>query len=212
MHAKRLQRWAFLTVGMLLVLGSAGCIFSPDDDPQPPPPTPPPSYIFPDTEAKLLANFRESYSKLDIDEYRNILHTNYRFFFQDHDITTLGLLSDHYNRDDELDATTNMFSGEPKPNPGAIPPEPDPIPAISNIEFSLLDPVGTWGPSFHPDFPNARRALYTIELSITRPGAKTIVISGRQEFYVISRDSVMTDGSTKDYFQLLGQVDMSVTK
>ncbi|MFH1845570.1 MAG: hypothetical protein ABIF77_20480 [bacterium] len=159
-----------------------------------------------------MANFRESYSKMDIDEYRNILHTEYKFFFQEYDINELGLLSDHLNRDDELDATRNMFSGEPIPNPGAIEPEPNPIPAISTIEFSLLDPLGTWGPSFHPEFPSARRALYAIVLSITRPGAKTISITGKQEFYVISRDSVMTDGSTKDYFQLLGQVDMSDTQ
>jgi len=211
MHARRLQRWIFLTVGMLLFLGSTGCIFSPDDETLPPPPPPPPSYVFPDTENRLMDNFKEAYGRLDIDEYRNILHTDYKFFFQDHDITTLGLISDHLNRDDDLDATTNMFSGEPIPNPGALEGEPNPIPAISDIEVSLLEREGTWGQSFHPEFPNARRALFRIELSIARPGSRTISITGRQEFYVVARDSVQSDSTTKDYFQLLGQVDMSDT-
>ncbi|MFH1844357.1 MAG: hypothetical protein ABIF77_14245 [bacterium] len=159
-----------------------------------------------------MANFHEAYSNLDIDGYRDLLHPDFKFFFQEYDINTLGLLSDHLDRDGEIDVSTNLFSGEPIPIPGAISPEPDPIPGISTIDISLLLPVGTWGPSFHPGFENSRRALYTIELSVNRPGNKTITITGRQEFYVISRDSTQSDGSIRPYFQLVGQVDMSNTQ
>jgi len=104
--------------------------------------------------------------------------------------------------------STNMFSGEPINNPGGV---INPIPSISDIEISLLEREGTWGPSHHPDFVNAQRALFRIELSIARPGARTISITGRQEFYVADRGAVQPDGTVLPDFRVVGQVDMTDT-
>jgi len=150
----------FATVLLLVaaLLGLYGCDNDGSPDAPPLPPIPQPRYVFPETEIKAMANFKEAYGFLDIDEYRNLLHPDFKFFFLEHDITTLGLLSDHLDRENDLDATVNIFQGEPIPNPGAIPPEPDPIPAVSDIDVSLLEPVTIWEPSTHSDFPTAQQA------------------------------------------------------
>jgi len=197
------------TTIVLLAIASLGLYGCSEESPVKPPPRPPAhEYIFPDTENKAMENFTEAYGRLDLDTYTELLHPDFKFFFQEHDITTLGLLSDHLDRDGELGATTNMFSGEPNPNSGG---EVDPIPPIGDIEMSLFEREGTWGPSLNPNFVGARRGLFKIELSVTRPDARTIPISGRQEFFVISRDSMLANGTIHPYFQLVGQVDMSAT-
>jgi len=159
-----------------------------------------------DTPDRAMQHFKEAYGQRDIDDYSDILHDDYKFFFQEHDITTLGLTSDHFLRIDEIDVSTNMFSGEPINNPGGV---INPIPSISDIEISLLEREGTWGPSYHPNLVNAQRALFRIEFSITRAGARSISITGRQEFYVADRGAVQPDGTVLPDFRVVGQVDMS---
>jgi len=159
-----------------------------------------------DTPARAMQHFKAAYGQRDIDDYSDILHGDFKFFFQEHDITNLGLLSDHLERTDEIGVSTNMFSGDPIANPGGA---VDPAPAISAIEFHLLEQVGDWGPSDHADYPSAQRALFHIEFTITRPGARTITITGQQVFYVADRGAIQPDGSVLPDFRVVGQVDMS---
>ena len=189
-----------LATTLLIMLGAGGCIFSPND--VPPGPKPPPiTYPFPDTEEKLMSNFQNAYSEMYMDEYRNILHSDYKFFYQQADIDNLGLASDHHNRDEELQTTGHIFSHNPSPSSGEA--------GVSDIDFNFLEAATTWEDSFYPDFPGARRALYQIILFFERPGTTTIEVQGNQEFYAIARDSVQADDTVKDYYQLVGQVDLS---
>jgi hypothetical protein len=199
MRAKALM---FLLPGVLLLMLAplAGCIFSPDDIKGPPPPPPPPAYEFPDTQDKVIKNLREAYVKMDIDGYRNVLHKDYIFKFQQFDIDALGLPSDHLTREEDLESTRKLFSGQPAGD----------APAVSGITWSLLEGIGIWETSYNPEFPASQRRLYNFEINITRPGDTTIIVTGQQEFYVASRDSVV-DGSPTPYWELLGQVDLSDT-
>jgi hypothetical protein len=205
MRASRDTRWmmrGMLAALLVAGLGAGGCIFSPDNDSgddQPPPP--PPTYEFPSTEQILMENFKTAYGRMDIDGYRDVLHDDYIFKFKQEDVENLGLEYDRWYKDEELEGAQNLFSGQPSPSTGEA--------GVSGIEWSLLSPVGTWEDSTDPDFPNSERALYNIFLRIERPGTTTIEIQGQQIFYVTSRDSVMGDGTTRPYFQLVGQVDMS---
>ncbi len=197
-------------LGLLLVLFSGGCIFSPDDDGNPPgdpgPKPPDPTYPFPSTADILMSNFQLTYMRMDDEGYRNVLHTNYLFRFQEFDIDELDLPSDHLNRDEDLEVMTRVFSGDAVVNS-----QGETIPGISQITFPILTPQTIWDGSTDPDFPNAQRRLYWVELNFSRPGASTIIVQGQTEFFVTSRDSLQGDGTTAQYWQLVGQVDRTDT-
>ena len=187
-----------LGLGLLLLLASAGCIFSPDNKP---PDDPVDDWSFPDTEDQLMANFKRAYSEMNIDRYRDVLNDNYKFMFQQEDIEHLGLPYDHFNRDDELDAATNMFTG--------VSPAPE-VPAISSISIDVLEPQTAWQDVIeHPDFPNSRRRAYQITMYIERPGATTFKVEGLQEFFVVPHE-FMVDNVARMGWQLVGQVDRTV--
>ena len=159
------------------------------------------TYPFPDTPDKLMSNFKKAYGEMFMNEYRNTLHSDFKFFYQQADIDNLGLGSDHHNQDEELQISDHIFSGNPSPSSGEA--------GVSSIDFNFLEAATTWEDSFNPDFPGARRALFQIILFFERPASTTIEVQGNQEFYVIARDSVQDDATIKDYFQLVGQVDLS---
>jgi hypothetical protein len=196
MRAKILM---FLLPGLLLMLlaALAGCIFSPDTPPNDKPP-PPPNYVFPDTEGKVIKNLQEAYVKMDIDGYRNVMHKDYIFKFQQYDIDNLNLPADHLTRMEDLVSTQNLFSGQAVSG----------VPAVASITWPVLEGIGVWEASVNPEFPNTMHRLYNFMINITRPGATTIIITGQQEFYAASRDSLI-DGTLTPYWELLGQVDLS---
>jgi len=186
--------WMALALVPVLLAALTGCIFSPDDERQPPPPNKP-KYEFPDAPDVLMANFSVAYSSMDLDGYRNVLHPDYRFMFQQADIEYLLLPSDHYTREEELASANKMFNGQ-----GPVP--------ISKINIDVLQPQTPWQDtgSGHPDFPDSQRRVYQIEMSIDRPGATTLIVRGLQEFFAVSRDSVV-NGATVPYWELYGQID-----
>ena len=79
---------------------------------------------------------------------------------------------------------------------------------ISQITFSILDQRSTWEPSDHPDFPDAQRALFEVDLEFSRPAYTTILINGLAEFYVTSRDSLY-HGENVQFWQIRGIVDQT---
>ena len=158
------------------------------------------SLPFPDTPDKVIENLRSAYERMDIDVYRPILHPTFRFMFQQFDIDNLILPSDHFTREEDLESTTNLFSGNPVNG----------VPGVSQITWPILSGTGVWEDSTNPDFPDSRRRLYNLEMNITRPGATTIIVRGQQEFYVASRDSVH-NGVPTQFWQMLGQIDLTDT-
>jgi hypothetical protein len=186
---------------VLLTIGAAGCLFSPDPKTHevPLPPAPPP----PDTPDQLMANFKTAYTGLDIADYRLVLHPDYVFIFRLRDV--LPGASDRFTCAEDLAVAEKMFSGLPIERPGDMT-----LPAISSIQFTTFNRAGPWTEVGleDPDFPNTKRALYDIELTFSRAGANTIIVNGQQEFFVASRDTVVS-GVAKQYCQLQGQRDLS---
>ena len=166
-----------------------------------PPPPPVIGLPYPNSPDVLMGNFKQAYDDMDLDEYRDILHPDYKFFYQQADIDNLGLASDHHSRDEELLISVHIFSGNPAPSSGEA--------GVAAIDFNYLTPATVWEVSVNPDFLGAKRALYQIILFFERPASTTIEVQGNQEFYVVSRDSLRDDGTITDYYQLIGQVDLS---
>jgi hypothetical protein len=199
-HTRHLSCLAALAA---LVLLAGGCIFSPDpDDGAPPPPI---TYPFPDTAQKLMTNFKTAYDQMNIDEYRNALHTGYIFVFADGSpvAPTTGI----YTREEDLQSTTRMFNGEQGQDPDG-----QPKAGVRDIEFSQLERLTDWEdvPETDPYFPGAIRALYDVRVvfDLNTDATNTITVDSQQLFYLKSIDEEQTDGSTKTHFYLIGQQDL----
>jgi len=150
-------------------------------------------FIFPDTEDKLMANFRQSYGNLDPEGYAQLLHANFTFIFQGFDVERFDLPSDRFSRTEEIIVAEDMFTGG----------------VIASISFDAWDPLEDWTDSWHPDFPDTRRRLFWVTLSVERPGLTTLLVEGLEEFFVASRDSTLSGGEVRPYFELVGQADQT---
>ena len=159
--------------------------------------------VLPGTPEILLHFFLTAHEEMDIDTYGKLRHEGFKFLLQRDDIENLGLPFDHLNRDDDIACMTHIFSGEPYLRPNG-----EVEAGISQITFSILDQRSTWEPSDHPDFPDAQRALFEVDLEFSRPAYTTILINGLAEFYVTSRDSLY-HGENVQFWQIRGIVDQT---
>ncbi len=186
-----------------LVVLAGGCIFSPDDDPVNPPG--PPSYPFPATQDLLMANFKTSYDNMSIEEYRNVLHTDFKFkFAEGSDVEPSG----YYTREQDLQTTTRMFNGEQGMSEiGEV------KPGVRDIDFRLLEQLSPeWEdvPESDPDFPGSTRALFNVEIvfNLNDDGNSTITVDSQQIFYAMPVAEVQEDSSTRLRYYLIGQTDL----
>ncbi|MBK7703294.1 MAG: hypothetical protein IPI34_10580 [bacterium] len=80
-----------------------------------------------------MTNFKNAYDSMNIDEYRNVLHTGYIFVFADGSpaAPTTGI----YTREEDLQSTTRMFNGEQGQDlEGVV------KPGVRDIEFPAAAP------------------------------------------------------------------------
>jgi len=188
-----------------LVLLAGGCIFSPDDDPNNVTP-PPPSYPFPDTEDKLMTNFKTAYDNMSIEEYRNALHSDYKFVFADG--SPVAPYEGYYTREQDLQSTTRMFNGEQGQDQDGVV-----KPGVRDIEFIQLLRTTNWEPMpiSDPDFSGAMYALFEVRIVfyLNTESTNTITIDSEQLFYLESVEEEQNDGSTRTRFYLIGQRDLN---
>jgi hypothetical protein len=152
-------------------------------------------YAFPDSPEALMRNFSKAYVGMDLDAYRNVVGADYRFKFQSVDVDHLGLPSDHLTCQEEIQVADHMFHGG-----GAEP--------IAKITVQVLEPQTGWMElGADPNFPGAHRAVFSLVMTIERPGETTLEIAGLQEFFAFSRDTTLSGGIRTEYWQLVGQID-----
>lgn len=169
-------------------------------------PTPGPPGSFPGTPEQVMVNFQDAFSSQDLTALQDVIHPDFRFHLTRTDVDRFPLPTDHLNAYEERVAAENMFSGEIVIHPGgAI------SAAISAIHFDVFQPLASaWNVSPADSlFPGSLRRLYSVDLSIERPGNTTLRIQGQQEFFVASRDSILDDGTTLAFHELVGQRDLS---
>ena len=203
MHAKRI----LMLLALVLLIAPAGCIFSPDEGGDGPPPKEP--LPWPETQEQLMANFVTAYEKMDIDYYREVIHQDFRIYLSQQTIDDFDT-GDYFDYDTEVQIARNMFSGN------AITRDNGSIePGITGFQFTYLTQATSWEPTPADDrIPNARRALYNLELYINRTeGAPRLRIGGGDggqiEFYLrnIPQES---QGRMRDRWWMVGQVDYTV--
>ena len=195
-HLSRLV-WAVLAVLLL-----AGCSDTHPTDPGQPPPV---QYPFPDTEDKIMTNFKSSYGTLNTNVYvDDVLYEEYQFVFVD---GSLYAPAGTWDRGYEVQSVTSMFAG----NAGYDTVLDTAKPGVQDISFNQLLRLNAWEdvPLSDPDFPGARKALFEVELVFYLDGGhNTYTVAGQQLFYVKSTQ-VVVDGETKTRWWLYGQKDLT---
>ena len=194
-----------LLAAFALLIAPAGCIFSPDDDTGDKPTPKPVELPFPGSPDVLMQNFQTIYETRDFDEYRKIMHPDFLTILQDETIQDFPDVGETLDVNEELRIHERMFSGEAVTDPNG-----NLVPGVANISFSRFINLTTWAVSPPTDIiPNAEWALYDVEFLFDRGQTfSTLKVEGTIKFYVTSRDS-MHLGSLRQYYQMIGQVDLT---
>jgi hypothetical protein len=107
------KKTSLLCVFVVLAAMTSSCIFDPDKGTNDDPP-PPSDYLPLNTKVAVLKNLETSYNNRNITEYEKILDDNFTFFLAAGDVG--GGLPVQWDRAEELDANTHLFSRTPDPN------------------------------------------------------------------------------------------------
>ena len=198
----KLKNLLCLMTLLALLVGSAGCIFSPDEkDPVDPPVTDLPRPTTPDI---LMANFGTIYREMRTDDFRDMLHTEYKTVLlpstlQEWEQGGNPLDSEVFYRDAEIRIHENMFSGNTGLDAAGVT-----IPPIDSIQVDYIQKVGTWEPIPDSDTYFAGFggywALFNVLIYFNNPDQHRFEVRQNVEFYVVPVDD---NGVT--IYQLLGQ-------
>ena len=197
------RRWHGLAVFAILAMSTGGCFDSGDPVDTDPLPDP---YPFAATQDLLMTNFRTAYDQMNIEEYRNALHEDFRFIFAEG--TTIQP-NGFFTREQDLLSTTHMFNGEQgMSETGEI------KPGVRDVDFRLLQRLSPeWEdvPVTDPDFPGATRAVFDVELvfNLNDDANSTITVESQQIFYAMPVPEVQIDSSIRQRFYLIGQTDLN---
>ena len=187
----------FFFVGFILL--NLGCN---SDDPVPPlPPADFPANTTPDI---LMSNFGTIYCEMRIDDFRNMLHTDFKMVLlpstlQEWEQGGNPLDSEVFDRADEVRIHENIFRGNTGLDPDGVI-----IPPIDSIQVEHIQKVGTWEPIPDSDTHfggfGGYWALFNVLISFNNPDQHSFEVRQEVEFYVVPLDD---NGVT--IFKLLGQ-------
>lgn len=199
-------RLAFLMFAVLLTV--AGCTEE-EETPFFPGPTdniPDSALPFPDTPEQLMANFREIYEAMDVDEYRLILDPGFETHLQQGTIDDFPSVGSTLNVTEEYRIHERMFQGQSLQDPDG-----NFLPGIVGISFPKFRILVDWGESLPTDLiPNTLSALYEVDILIDRGQEfSTLKVDGSIRFYVATAEG-MLNGEPKTYYRMIGQQDLTV--
>ncbi len=189
---------------LVLVMGPAGCIFSPDDDGGGGGTPSNPDLPYPSNPDILMENFERIYTEMRIDDFRDMLHQNYKTVLLPSTLAEWEqggnpLAEDVFYRDGEIRIHEHMFSG----NTG-LDANGTTVPAIDSIQVDYMQKVGSWEPIPDSDEHFAGEggywALFNVLIYFNNPDQHRFEVRQDVEFYVVPVDD---NGRTK--WLLLGQ-------
>jgi hypothetical protein len=159
---------------------------------------------YPSNPDILMQNFERIYTEMRTDDFRNMLHTEYKTVLLPSTIAQWAqsgnpLTSDFFDRATEITIHENIFSG----NVG-LDPIGQTIPPIDSIQVDYIVKMGAWEPvpEADPVFGglNGYWALFNILIYFTNPDQHRFEVRQDVEFYVVPVDD---NGQTR--WLLLGQ-------
>ncbi len=194
-----------LLLSLLLMLATAGCIFSPDEGDGPGGDTDD-VLVYPNTEDKVLENFVIIYTDMLFDDFRDMLHVDYKTILLEDTINDWDLPANSvFDRDLEILIHDNMFGGNPGRGSNG-----NEIPPLASIEVDLFDRMTPWAdvPQDDVNFPGARMAKYTVKILFhDNSGTHAFSVIQEVDFFVVPVDD---GGRTK--FLLRGQLGYPIAE
>jgi len=201
-------RLVFLVFAVLLV--ASGCTEEEETPffPGPEDNIPDSALPFPDTPEQLMANFREIYEAMDVDEFGLILDPGFETILQDNTIIEFPHMGLTLDVAEENRIHERMFSGEDLTGHGG-----DFIPAIINLSFDEFRAVVDWGVSLPTDpIPNTLSSLYEVDILVDRGQIfSSFRIVGQIRFYVTTAEGNL-NGQPKTYYRMVGQLDLTLSE
>ena len=200
----KLKNLVLMVMALALLVGPAGCIFSPDDDGGGGGGGTDNELQYPSSEDKLMENFERIYTEIRIDDFRDMLHVDYKTVLLPSTLLEWEqggnpLAEDVFYRDDEIRIHENMFSGNTGLDAAGTT-----IPPIDSIQVDILERIGSWEniPESDDHFAgfSGRWALFNVLIYFNNPDQHRFEVRQDVEFYVVPTDD---DGRTK--WLLLGQ-------
>lgn len=198
----KLKNILLLVMAVALMVGPAGCIFSPDDDGGGG--TPVPGLPYPSNPDILMQNFERIYTEMRIDDFRNMLHEEYKTVLlpstlQEWEQGGNPLAQDVFYRDDEIRIHENMFSGNTGLDAAGVT-----IPPIDSITVDYIQKAGTWEQIPESDLNFAGYggywALFNVLIYFNNPDQHRFEVRQDVEFYVVP-----VDDNGRQKWLLLGQ-------
>jgi len=184
---------------LLAVLACGGCSGDDVSDPDPGP-------VLPATPEAFMLAFAQAYTDMNLPDYDALVRPQYDFKFLDpvRDTAT-------WSRELDMTSTERMFNGEPGDlYDGVI--TCAGVDSIRIAEFIRLTPWETTDPD-DPDFPDAERALYQIEIVFhVDAGENSLTVASGQIFYLAAEETAKSDGDRATGYRLCGQRDMRLAK
>ncbi len=199
------SKFFLLLAAFALLIAPAGCIFSPDDEGEGGEPPAAKELPWPGSADILMENFQTIYETMDITEYRKIMHPDFLTILQETTTEEFPDVGTTLDVNEELRIHERMFSGEALTDP-----DENFVPGVANISFSKFRALDTWALSPQDDIiPNALWAPFEVDFLFDRgQNFSTLKVAGVIKFFVTSKDS-LHQGTTKPYFQMIGQVDLT---
>ncbi len=158
----------------------------------------------PNTETALMQDFRTAYEDMDYQVLECLMHPDFETFLQPVTTAQFPDLGPTLDFEEEVRIAQRMFSGQPVTDPdGQL------IPAISSINFQILEQQGAWldtGPA--GIIPHARTAIFETLMVFERPGATSLPVEGQIRFFVSRHDTVL-NGEPQSLYFMIGQQDLT---
>lgn len=196
----KLKNLLLLVAMLALLVGSTGCLFSPDDSDDDDTPVVPgiPAATTPDI---LMANFKVIYESMESTEYEAMLHPDYRTIllqstFDDWQDSDTPLTELYFDYASEVQIHRNIFEGL-----GGVDETGLVIPGIDSISVSILEKEGAWdNVEESEEYFGGRGAYfarYNLLMHFNKPDGSRFEVDQIVDFFVIQGDD--------DLWYMLGQ-------
>ncbi len=201
----KLKNLLLLFAILTLLVGTTGCLFSPDDSEDIDPPDP---VGLEDNTTKdiLISNFRLIYEDMDSAEYEAMLHPDYRTVllqstFDDWADSDTPLQELYFDHDSEVQIHRNIFEGLFGVNEAGLT-----IPPIDSINVEVMDKVGAWETVEQSEEYFGGRdawfARYTLLMYFNKPDGSRFKVEQNVDFFVVQGGD--------DLWYMLGQRGSSI--
>lgn len=143
----------------------------------------PPGSELPRTPNQLVLDLRNAYYRVDAAAIAQLLHDDFTFAYQTIDADSMGL-PDQWDRDLELELTTNMFAGKPgRRVDGSRQP---PLDLINAFAGQITPAAGSvWTPVESGPYAGSVRRTFYVNWFCQYEELDTDFVVGFNEFYVV---------------------------